>query len=202
MATIIQNQFTKLYFQKDDRPSRVRSPGNCVPRRTKRRDLRAIFQACYYHFAVGSPPCQCGRRLGSRRQDRSRRGRCPLQPSALAAGPSLPKSTAGSGMERTETGDPVAEKTRQDALGIPFSKGEAVLVSDGRDAWFFVPGDRQARKTAARKLEDVRSPLAFLLGKTKLEKELQGLSLAPDVEPLLRREMWCCGVCRRRWPIR
>ena len=31
-----------------------------------------------------------------------------------------------------------------------------------------------------RKLEDLRSPLAFLLGKTRLQKELQGLSLAPD----------------------
>jgi outer membrane lipoprotein carrier protein len=35
-----------------------------------------------------------------------------------------------------------------------------------------------------RKLDDLRSPLGFLLGKTRLEKELQGLSLAPDVAPL------------------
>ena len=56
-------------------------------------------------------------------------------------------------------------------------------MSNGKDAWFYVPDDRQARKEAAKKLEDVRSPLAFLLGKTKLEKELQGLSLAPDIEP-------------------
>ena len=64
------------------------------------------------------------------------------------------------------------------------SPREKLFVSDGKDAWFYVPDDRQARKTAAKKLEDIRSPLAFLLGKTKLEKELQGLSLAPDVEPL------------------
>ena len=31
-----------------------------------------------------------------------------------------------------------------------------------------------------RKLDDLRSPLAFLLGKTKLEKELQGLAFAPN----------------------
>jgi len=61
------------------------------------------------------------------------------------------------------------------------SPKEKLFVSDGKDAWFYVPEDRQARKTAAKKLEDVRSPLAFLLGKTKLEKELRGLSLAPDV---------------------
>ena len=57
-------------------------------------------------------------------------------------------------------------------------------MSNGKDAWFYVPDDRQARKEAAKKLEDIRSPLAFLLGKTKLEKELQGLSAAPDIEPL------------------
>ena len=64
------------------------------------------------------------------------------------------------------------------------SPREKLFVSDGRDAWFYVPGDRQARKTDARKLDDIRSPLAFLLGKSKLEKELKGLSLAPDVSPL------------------
>jgi outer membrane lipoprotein carrier protein len=58
-----------------------------------------------------------------------------------------------------------------------------LFVSDGKTAWFYVAGDKQARKTDARKLEDLRSPLAFLLGKTKLEKELQGLSVAPDVTP-------------------
>jgi outer membrane lipoprotein carrier protein len=63
------------------------------------------------------------------------------------------------------------------------SPREKLFVSDGKDAWFYVPGDRQARRTDARKLDDVRSPLAFLLGKSKLEKELQGLSLAPDIAP-------------------
>jgi len=74
------------------------------------------------------------------------------------------------------------------------SPREKLFVSDGRDAWFYVPDDRQARKTAAKKLEDVRSPLAFLLGKTKLEKELLGLSLAPDVTPLAAGDVVLRGV--------
>src|SRR5277367_6868939 len=64
----------------------------------------------------------------------------------------------------------------------------------GKDAWFYVPGDRQARKTAAKKLEDIRSPLAFLLGKSKLEKELQGLSLAPDLTALAAGNVVLRGV--------
>lgn len=45
-----------------------------------------------------------------------------------------------------------------------------------------------------RKLDDLRSPLAFLLGKTRLEKELQGLSLAPDVAPLTPGNVVLRGV--------
>ena len=37
-------------------------------------------------------------------------------------------------------------------------------------------------------------PLAFLLGKTKLEKELQGLSLAPDVAPLASGNVVLRGI--------
>jgi outer membrane lipoprotein carrier protein len=85
----------------------------------------------------------------------------------------------GSGMERTETGTLWLKKPGKMRWEYR-SPREKLFVSDGKDAWFYVPEDRQARKTTAKKLEDIRSPLAFLLGKTKLEKELRGLSFAPD----------------------
>lgn len=88
----------------------------------------------------------------------------------------------GAGMERTETGTLWLKKPGKMRWEYR-SPTEKLFVSDGKDAWLYVPADHQARKTAAKKLEDIRSPLAFLLGKTKLEKELQGLSLAPDVSP-------------------
>jgi outer membrane lipoprotein carrier protein len=59
-----------------------------------------------------------------------------------------------------------------------------LFIVDSQNAYFYVPGERQARKTSLKKIDDIRSPLRFLLGKTKLEKELDGLSLAPDVVPL------------------
>jgi outer membrane lipoprotein carrier protein len=104
----------------------------------------------------------------------------------------------GSGMERTEAGTVWLEKGGLKKPGKMRweyrSPREKLFVSDGKDAWFYVPGDRQARKTDARKLDDVRSPLAFLLGKSKLEKELQGLSLAPDIAPVVAGDVVLRGI--------
>jgi outer membrane lipoprotein carrier protein len=99
----------------------------------------------------------------------------------------------GSGMERTESGTLWLKKPGKMRWEYR-SPREKLFVSDGKDAWFYVPGDRQARKESAKKLEDIRSPLAFLLGKTKLEKELKGLSLAPDVLPLQAGNVVLRGV--------
>jgi len=39
-----------------------------------------------------------------------------------------------------------------------------------------VPGERQARKAPVKDLDDLRSPLRYLLGKTKLKKEFAKLT--------------------------
>jgi outer membrane lipoprotein carrier protein len=88
----------------------------------------------------------------------------------------------GAGAERVERGTLWLKKPGKMRWEYR-SPVEKLFVSDGRDAWFYLPADRQARKTPVKKLDDLRSPLAFLLGKTKLDKELQGLSLAPDKVP-------------------
>jgi outer membrane lipoprotein carrier protein len=104
----------------------------------------------------------------------------------------------GSGLDRTESGTLWLAKGGLKKPGKMRweyrSPREKVFVSDGKDAWFYVPSDRQARRTDARKLEDIRSPLAFLLGKSKLEKELHGLSLAPDVTPMSPGDVVLRGV--------
>jgi outer membrane lipoprotein carrier protein len=104
----------------------------------------------------------------------------------------------GSGMERTESGTLWLAKGGSKKPGKMRweyrSPREKLFVSDGKDAWLYVPDDRQARRTQARKLDDIRSPLAFLLGKSKLEKELQGLSLAPDVKPVAPDDIVLRGV--------
>jgi len=99
----------------------------------------------------------------------------------------------GSGMDRSESGTLWLKKPGKMRWEYR-SPREKLFVSNGKDAWFYVPDDRQARKESAKKLEDVRSPLAFLLGKTKLEKELQGLSVAPDIPPLATGDVVLRGV--------
>jgi outer membrane lipoprotein carrier protein len=99
----------------------------------------------------------------------------------------------GAGMERTESGTLWLKKPGKMRWEYR-SPRQKLFLSDGKDAWFYVPGERQVRRTAVKKLDDLRSPLAFLLGKTRLEKELQGLSLAPDVAPLAVGDVVLRGV--------
>src|SRR6266571_8305780 len=99
----------------------------------------------------------------------------------------------GSGVERTESGTLWLKKPGKMRWEYR-SPREKLFLSDGKDAWFYLPGDRQVRKTPVRKLDDLRSPLGFLLGKTRLEKELHGLSAAPDVAPLNEGDMVLRGV--------
>jgi len=87
----------------------------------------------------------------------------------------------GGGVERTESGTLWLKKPGKMRWDYR-SPEEKLFVSDGKDTWLYLPGERQVRKSSMRKLDDLRSPLAFLLGKTKLEKELDGLSFAPDMQ--------------------
>ena len=89
----------------------------------------------------------------------------------------------GDGPERVESGTLWLKKPRKMRWEYR-SPNEKLFVSDGEVVWFYLPAERQLRKTTFRKLDDLRSPLAFLLGKTKLENELQGLSKAVDQSPL------------------
>ncbi|MGA6985012.1 MAG: outer membrane lipoprotein carrier protein LolA [Terriglobales bacterium] len=89
----------------------------------------------------------------------------------------------GDGPERVESGTLWLKKPRKMRWEYR-SPNEKLFISDGQAVWFYLPAERQLRKTTLKQLDDLRSPLAFLLGKTKLESELQGLSKAVDQSPL------------------
>ena len=102
---------------------------------------------------------------------------------------------SGAGIERTESGTLWLKKPGKMRWEYR-SPRDKLFLSDGRDAWFYLPGDKQVRKTPVKKLEDLRSPLGLLLGKTRLEKELHSLGFSPDTAPLVTGDVVLRGVPR------
>jgi outer membrane lipoprotein carrier protein len=54
-----------------------------------------------------------------------------------------------------------------------------LFILDGRFAYFYTPGQSEAQRVPEKQLNDLRSPLRFLLGHTELEKELANLQVTP-----------------------
>jgi outer membrane lipoprotein carrier protein len=86
---------------------------------------------------------------------------------------------AGMGLDRTETGTLLLKKPGRMRWNYTAPAGK-VFILDGKFGWFYTPGDNQATRIPARKLDDLRSPLRFLLGHTQLQKELDNLAVTPD----------------------
>ena len=85
----------------------------------------------------------------------------------------------GMGMDRTESGTLLLKKPGRMRWNYDKPPGK-VFVLDGKYAWFYTPGDAQAQRIPAKQLDDVRSPLRFLLGHTQLQKELEHLTVTPE----------------------
>jgi outer membrane lipoprotein carrier protein len=84
----------------------------------------------------------------------------------------------GMGMDRRESGVLLLEKPGRMRWNYDQPSGK-VFVLDGKYGWFYTPGDAQVQRIPAKKLDDLRSPLRFLLGHAQLVKELDGLTMTP-----------------------
>src|SRR4029077_19769210 len=60
----------------------------------------------------------------------------------------------GAGIERTESGSLWLKKPGKMRWEYRSPK-EKLFLSDGKDAWFYLPGDRQVRRTSVKKLDDL-----------------------------------------------
>jgi outer membrane lipoprotein carrier protein len=85
----------------------------------------------------------------------------------------------GMGVDRTESGTLLLKKPGRMRWSYDQPEGK-LFVLDGKFAWFYTPGDAQAQRLPAKQLDDLRSPLRFLLGHTQLKKELVSLSVTKD----------------------
>jgi outer membrane lipoprotein carrier protein len=86
------------------------------------------------------------------------------------------QSYEGLGMKREESGTLLLLKPGRMKWEYSSPAGK-VFVLDGEFGWFYSRGDSQVQRVRAKELDDLRSPLRFLLGHTRLEKELNSLTL-------------------------
>ena len=85
----------------------------------------------------------------------------------------------GMGLDRTESGTLLLKKPGRMRWSYDQPAGK-LFVLDGKYAWFYTPGDDQAQRVPAKQLDDLRSPLRFLLGHTQIKKELNNLTVTSD----------------------
>jgi outer membrane lipoprotein carrier protein len=83
----------------------------------------------------------------------------------------------GMGIKRTEAGTLLLLKPGRMKWDYSSPAGKVFLL-DGKYAWFYTQGDAQVQRIPAKQLDDLRSPLRFLLGHTELEKEMSHLTVA------------------------
>jgi outer membrane lipoprotein carrier protein len=100
---------------------------------------------------------------------------------------------SGAGMTRTESGTLTLKKPGRMRWDYDQPRPK-MFLTDGTTAWFYVPGERQVRRAPVKQLDDLRSPLRYMLGKTKLEKEFVGLSLASGEKPLYDGDIVLQGI--------
>jgi outer membrane lipoprotein carrier protein len=94
---------------------------------------------------------------------------------------SFTESFRGMGIDRQESGTLLLRKPGKMRWNYDRPPGK-VFVLDGKYAWFYTPGDAQVERVAASQMDDLRSPLRFLLGHTQLQKELDGLTLTSTAD--------------------
>ena len=103
------------------------------------------------------------------------------------------ESYSGAGMTRKESGTLLLKKPGRMRWDYDEPRPK-MFLTDGSTAWFYVPGEKQVRRTPVKQIEDLRSPLRYLLGKTRLEKEFVGLAIATDAKPLNEGDVVLRGV--------
>jgi outer membrane lipoprotein carrier protein len=83
--------------------------------------------------------------------------------------------------KRTESGSLTLRKPGKMRWDYDQPKGK-LFVSDGKFLWLYTPQENRAERMKLKESDDMRAPLAFLLGKLDFQKEfrnLQGKSEGP-----------------------
>ena len=139
--------------------------------------IRFYFAACAAAALLASGLLSFGQGSSPSAHDLAQRvDRHYNQLHSLKAG--FTESYEGLGLKRSESGTLTMVKPGRMKWDYSSPAGKLFLL-DGKYAWFYTRGDPQVQRIPAKQLDDLRSPLRFLLGHTELEKELNNLKLAP-----------------------
>jgi outer membrane lipoprotein carrier protein len=80
---------------------------------------------------------------------------------------------------RTEAGTLMLRKPGRMRWEYSQPKGK-LFISDGKALWLYTPSDNRAERMKLQESEDMRAPLAFLLGKLNFQKEFRNVEGHPE----------------------
>jgi outer membrane lipoprotein carrier protein len=90
-----------------------------------------------------------------------------------------PPGPGGGPARRSESGRLMLQKPGRMRWDYLQPKGK-LFISDGKFMWLYTPADNRAEKMKVQESEDMRAPLAFLLGKLNFEKEFRNLQVRAE----------------------
>ena len=78
----------------------------------------------------------------------------------------------------TESGELVLKKQGKMRWDYSQPKGK-LFISDGKEIYLYTSGDNRVEKVPLKDTEDMRAPLAFLLGRLNMKKEFRDFQVRP-----------------------
>ena len=90
-----------------------------------------------------------------------------------------PPGPGGGPARRLESGRLILQKPGRMRWDYSQPKGK-LFISDGKFMWLYTPSENRAEKMKLQESDDMRAPLAFLLGKLNFAKEFRNLHARPE----------------------
>jgi outer membrane lipoprotein carrier protein len=93
------------------------------------------------------------------------------------------ESYISKGRKRTENGDLFLRKPGRMRWQYTAPSGK-LFISDGKFVYYYSPEENRAEKMKLKETEDMRAPLAFLLGRLQFQNDFREFRTQPDGENL------------------
>ena len=93
---------------------------------------------------------------------------------------SFEQSISGQGsIDRTETGTLYLQKPGRMRWDYKFPEGK-IFLADGKHVWFYSPNTARVERSAVKESGDLRTPLAFLMGRLDFNRDFKEFRTRPE----------------------